>query len=92
MGEGMSPENSFAAYSPASPTTTTDTSRGLLVRLRRDGKLVVASDVVGLRYGAGNDALEALTEWWSQVSDILGVENAGGPLLREINAYKEALS
>lgn len=73
-------------------TTTGGPFTTLLIRVERDedGAFIV-SDYTGVRYGYGKTIASAFDEWLDSISHLLEIKNAGGPLLEEINSYRNFL-
>lgn len=76
-----------------STITTTDTARGIPLYLRRDGDMLYVSDMVGLRYGAGDTIAEALAMWAECVQMALDEDpgKVAGPYGAECARYRKAL-
>jgi hypothetical protein len=72
--------------------TTLDPPNGLLLRVLRDGDGIFVKDTVGLRYGWGLTLGDAVRMWADCVMDVCDEENAGGSLLAEQRAYRQALA
>lgn len=78
-------------------TATTSTSSDppaknrIDLQLQHDGEVWIASDRVGLRYGAGNTITQAVSEWERSVVYLFDIDRKGDALIREADRYRRAL-